>query len=169
MINVDLNNVSAAGDYVSIKEGGYVGVIEDVVHMPDKQGIVLWLDIAEGECAGYYADLYDKREFWGLSDFRSYKEKALPFFKRFVDTVEACNARYRWNGDESKLKGKKIGMVLKKTQYTKNDGSIGFKFVVDKFIPLGEVKKYPLRDEAEPVAPGFVNVTEEKVEGIPFH
>lgn len=64
---------------------------------------------------------YQTHGFWGGSFIRSYKEKALPFFKGFVTCVEKSNPGYRWNGDENGLHRKLIGLVLGEEEYERSE------------------------------------------------
>ena len=134
MINVDISRVEEATNGPSlVPAGGYVTRIINVENRADKEGLVVELDIADGEYVGYYEKLNAERGFWGLSTFRSYKEKALPFFKKFVMSVERSNDGYHWDRDEEKLIGKLIGAVLQHEEYEANDGTVKTKVTVNSF------------------------------------
>ena len=141
MITVNINNVEEAGNGPNlIAPGGYVGKIVNVNNMADRQGLVVELDVAEGPEAGHFQKLNADLGFWALSSFRSYKERALPFFKKFVKSVERSNEGYTWDGDENKLVGKLIGMVLQHEEYEGNDGKIKTKVTVNSFDSIAKIR-----------------------------
>lgn len=141
MINVNINNVEEAGNGSNlVAPGGYIGKIVNVKNMPDREGLVVELDIAEGEETGHFQKLNADMGFWALSSFRSYKTKALPFFKKFVKSVERSNEGYTWDGDEEKLIGKLVGMVLGHEEYESNDGKIKTKVIVDSFDSIAKIR-----------------------------
>ena len=125
-----MKNVDAAGSNRP-GPGGYVVRIENVTNRQEKQYIEVEFEIIEGEFAGYYGDLFKRRSFWGGKFRRSYKEKAMPFFKSFIQTVQDCN-----NGapglvvgdfediDETKLPGCVLGIVFGFEEYIGNDGTV---------------------------------------------
>ena len=71
----------------------------------------------------------------------SYKDTALSFFKGTITSIEKSNKGYTWDNDETKLKGKKIGLVLYEEEYVKNDGSVGVRMKVDKAHSVDAIKK----------------------------
>lgn len=191
MINVDLNNVQEAGtDYERPTPGGYVAMIIQVDLEPEKQYIRLYLDIMEGEFAHYYEQMYDRLDFWALTNIRSFKPKALPFFKAMVTAVKESNQGFEWTGDEQALLGKKVGIILKNEQYTKSDGTLAMRLVVDRFTSVDNIHKGNFKipetkyieTQDTSFAPtavdhintsngklsGFLKVDEDNVEGIPF-
>lgn len=119
--------------------GGYVAKIIDITHKEKNMGIVVDLDIDEGEWTKFYSSLNAKYGFWALSTFRSYKPKALPFFKRFVNCIERSNDGYHWDGDETQLVGKIVGIVLCYEEYIGNDGNVKQRAVIDQFMDAKEV------------------------------
>lgn len=191
MINVDLNNVTEAGaDYDRPAPGGYVAMIVQVDLEEEKQYIRLYLDIMEGQFAHYYEQMYDRFDFWALTNIRSFKPKALPFFKAMVTAVKESNPGFEWTGDEQALVEKYVGIILKNEQYTKNDGTLGMRLVVDRFTSVDKIRKGDFKVpetkyiesgnvKFKPSAvdnintsngrlSGFVDVKEDVVEGIPF-
>lgn len=180
MINVDLTNVQELDDeFARPTAGGYVAEISDIELNTEKQYLKIFLDIAEGELAGYYEKLYEARDFWALTNYRSYKPNALPFFKQFVSAVEASNKKYKWNGDERKLLRKNVGIILQAEEYTKQTGEVGERLVVSKYVPVDDIKKGNFKVPEKKwlnkaslpteAIPGFVAVEKEVIEGIPFN
>ena len=122
---IDLSNVEEAKDFERVTPGGYVCGITNVKDVPAQEYLLIEYDIAEGNLKNYYRQLYEKKDFWGGKFVKSYKEKALPFFKGFITAVENSNNGYKCNYDETTLKRKLIGLVFAEEEYKKNDGTIG--------------------------------------------
>ena len=113
--------------------------------------IELFLDITEGEYKGRYMELWaSHKERWG--DNASYKgmfrltppaEGDEPWRKSSFEgnlwCVEQSNAGYAWDWDEQKLKGKKIGINVRKRMYTYN-GKDRETTEICKFETLQDVK-----------------------------
>lgn len=141
MKNIDLKNVEEATDFVSLAPGGYVCRITAVEDVAEKEYLKIEYDIAEGEFAGHWKKLYDSKNFWGGNFIKSYKEKALPFFKGFITAVENSNPNFIFDNDETKLKGKLIGLTLGEETYTKNDGTEGKRLYVGKPRSAEQIRK----------------------------
>ena len=126
--------------------GGYICRIVNVFDKPmDTSGkgdyLKIEFDIHEGPYKDYYVDSYKRSGKWFGSFIRSYKEKALGMFKHFTDCVEASNARYQWNFDESTLKGKLIGLVFGEEEYLKNNGEVGTRTYVAGVYTVDQIDK----------------------------
>lgn len=141
MKNIDLTNVQEATDFPKLTQGGYICRITAVEDVPTKEYLKIEYDIVEGEFTGYWKKLYDSKAFWGGNFIKSYKETALPFFKAFTTAVEKSNPGYVFDNDETKLKGKMIGLILGEETYTKNDGSDGKRIYVDKPRSVEQIRK----------------------------
>lgn len=141
MITVNLDNVSEATGNGSNNPpaGGYVAKIIDVTHKEKNQGVVIDLDIDEGEWTKFYSSLNAKYGFWALSTFRSYKTKALPFFAKFINCLERSNDGYKWDYDETKWVGKIIGIVLCYEEYIGNDGKVKTRAKVNEVMDAKKV------------------------------
>lgn len=140
------DNVQEAAEYERPTPGAYIARIVNVEDHEDKEYLKIEYDFAEGKFKGYYAELYKSKAFWGGNFIRSYKEKALPFFKAFKTCLEASNRGYFF--DEERLDemiNKKLGIVLGEEEYRKNDGGIGQRLYVAqvrtiKAIETGDFK-----------------------------
>jgi len=174
MKNIDLTNVQEAADFENLTLGGYIAKITVAEDLEDKQYLRMEYDIAEGKFKGYYGDLFDRANFWGGKMIRSYKEKALPFFKAFITSVENSNKGYKWNSDEQKLVGKLVGIVLAEEEYTGNDGTVKTRLYVSSTRSVDEIKKgnfkIPDKKMLAPAAASNVptGFTEIDSEDIPF-
>lgn len=120
-------DVKPAGGYTpSPQPGGYIlGIIKAVSEKSSKgkDMIVLYLDIVEGEFSGYYRDLSNRltRDCL-LRNYQLTEGDSLPFLKGMITAVEKSNIGYTFSGDESTLKGKKVGGVLVGDTYITKTG-----------------------------------------------
>lgn len=181
----NIADVKEAGDSTRLPAGGYVCKYTKVQDAPDKQYLYMEYDIAEGEFKGYYKGLEERAGFWGGKCYRSYKEAALPMFKRMCSAVTKSNKGYIFDGnknaDETTLIGKLVGMILGEEEYIGNDGSVKTRLVVIREIAVDkirsgefkvpELKKLPESDK--PASSGdqsedFMNVPEKLDEDVPF-
>lgn len=182
MQKVNLADVQEAGiGNGGIKAGGYVCRYTNVSDDSNKQYLYMEFDIAEGEKKDYYKQLNEKHGFWGGKVYRSYKEAALPMFKRMCSAVSKSNPGFIFDGgeqnaDESTLIGKMVGIILGEEEYEKNNGSVGTRTYVYAEVPVEIIKKgeFKIPDKKlldKPAAPannGFVNVPDGVVEELPF-
>ena len=180
----NIDSVQEAGDSKRLPAGGYICKYTNVEDIADREYLYMEYDIAEGEYKGYYKDLEEQFNFWGGKCFRSYKEKALPMFKRMCSAVTKSNKGFIFDGnkhaDETTLIGKKTGMVLGEEEYFGNDGSIKTRLYVVREIPIDDIKagkfKVPeikkLPDTAGTSTQpddGFMNIPADSDEETPFN
>ncbi len=140
MKNVDLQNVEEAKEFKGLPAGGYVCTITAVKDEAEKEYLKIEFDILEGEFKDYYRELYQSKAFWGGSFVKSYKEKALPFFKGFITSVEKSNPNYKFDYDENTLRGKAIGLVLGEEEYTGNDGTVKTRLYVNEIHSVDKIR-----------------------------
>lgn len=178
---LDLTNVQESGTGEGLKAGGYVCKYTVVTDVPDKQYLYMEFDIVEGPHANYYKDLEARAGFWGGKVYRSYKEKALPMFKRMCSAVSKSNMGFIFDGqqnaNEKTLVGKYVGIVLGEEEYEKNNGEIGTRLYVhyeceaDK-IRSGNFKvpeKKLIKKDAPAEPNSFMTVAVDNPEGLPFN
>ena len=137
------NEIEENKGYENVTPGGYICIITAVHDEPEKEYLILEYDIADGNFKGYYRNLYDAKGFWGASFIRSYKQKALGFFKSFLKAVEQSNKGFiadKFDGDESKLKGKYVGLVLAEEEYKGKDDTVKTRLYVSQILPACEIK-----------------------------
>lgn len=126
MKTLNLDNVQ---EFTKFKNpvGGFVCVIKSVEDVPEKEYLKVGYDIAEAlsdeqkEFVGMYAKRKAERDFDYPSTVVSYKEQSLPFFKGFVTALESSNKGYKWDNDETKFVGLKIGFVIGEEEYMGKD------------------------------------------------
>jgi hypothetical protein len=130
MKNVAWRDAEDVKEYKRLEPGGYVCRIVKVEDVPEKEYLKFSYDIALGDFKDHFRELYDHFGNWSGTFIKSYKEKALPFFKGCMTAIERSNPNYIFNDDETTLKGKYIGLVLGEKEYKKQDGGIGKKLYV---------------------------------------
>ena len=114
--------------------GAYEAEIIDVrtEEQFDHTVIMLRLEITEGEFKGRYMEVYkDQDEKFGNAKYKGVFRLIVPNdndqpwqktgFESNLWAVEQSNAGYKWDWDENKLKGKKVGINVRKYLYTYND------------------------------------------------
>lgn len=126
MKKLDLDNVQ---EFAKFKNpvGGFICEIKTVEDVPDKEYLKVGYDIAEAvtsdqkEFVGMYAKRKAERDYDYPVTIVSYKEKSLPFFKAFITAVTNSNKGFKWDDDENKLIGKRIGFVIGEEEYEGKD------------------------------------------------
>lgn len=132
MRNINWNNVQDASEFNKPVPGGYVAKITRVEDNESREFLKIEWDFAEGQYKGANADTYKHAGFWPCNFIRSYKEKALPFFKSFKTAIEKSNPGYEFQNNPETLVGKFMGVVLGEEEYQKNNGDIGTRLYVDE-------------------------------------
>ena len=126
MKKIDLKNVQ---EFTKFKNpvGGFICEIKTVEDVPEKEYLRVGYDIAEAlndeqkEFVGMYEKRKKERDFDYPTTVVSYKENSLPFFKGFVTALENSNKGYKWDNDETKFIGKRIGFVIGEEEYEGQD------------------------------------------------
>ncbi len=131
------------GDYETLEAGGYICKIVVAKAETSQAGnemLVLALDIAEGEHAGYFQRKFEqakkqntdvnKKIKWSNNGthriMKLDKEgKCNKFFKGFGTIIEESNPGYKWTGNEESLKDKVLGCLFGEEEYEKTGGDIG--------------------------------------------
>ena len=147
--------------------GAYIGEIQ-AAREAEQNGrpvIELFMEITEGEYKNRFHEVYeDQKERFG--DNVKYKGifRLVPYMKGDEDwrrkvfeenlwAVEQSNPGYKWDWDEKKLKGKKVGINIRKRLYTYNGKDretteIGRLESIEE-IKAGKVKPLKDRDNRE--------------------
>lgn len=144
MKNIDWSAVQEASDG-RLTPGGYICGIVTAEDFPDKEYLRIEFDIAEGDQKNYFLQMRKRMnlETWPYdgSFIKSYKEKARPFFKAFVTSLELSNRGYRFNNDENTLPRKLFGAVLAEEEYLGNDGKIKTRLYVHQIRSVAAIRE----------------------------
>lgn len=119
--------------------GAYIGEIQGVKVEPaydkTRDVIVLMLEITEGDYANQYHKVFEdqKSSFGDNVKYRGTLQLRPPVegdenwvkgrFEGNLWCVEQSNSGYRWDWDETKLKGKRVGFSVRRNFYIGRDGS----------------------------------------------
>lgn len=131
----------AAKEFSRMPAGGYVCIIKSVEDNPAKQYLFIEVDVAEGEYKNYALDTQERAGFWPLRFYRDYNDRALKFFKAFIEAVEGTNNRYKWDWNEQSLVNKGVGIVFQETEYERKDGKIGTKLIPSLFTTAARIRE----------------------------
>lgn len=127
-----------AGGVPQLPKGGYIAKILDCKEESSATGYT-WLaisfDISEGEHKGHFAEQYrantnENKKWRGtynafIPDENSqYYEENLSKFKTMMANIEESNNGYHWDWDESKLKGKTIGVIFGEKEFKTESGEV---------------------------------------------
>lgn len=163
------------GEFERPVPGAYIARIIHAEDVEDKEYLRIEWDFDEGQYKGNNQDTYDRAGFWPAVLIRSYKQKALGFFKGFKTCVEASNPGYVFSTrDIHGLEGKRFGVVIGDEEYRKNNGEIGtrsyvylvrsVKAIQDGDFKIPELKRLP------PPAPAssFASLEDDDDGDLPF-
>lgn len=147
------------GDYNNPTPGGYIVKITAVNDKEEKQYLEISYDFAEGEFKGEYQRVYDRSGFWPGTFIRSYKQRALPFFKGFKTCLETSNRGYQFNTRSlDSMIGKYLGLVLGEEEYWSSQyGEIRKRLRVDQVRSVQAIRdgdfKVPVLKKYKDVPP----------------
>ena len=140
MLKIDKNlweetEVKEFGEYETLELGGHACIIRNAdiyTGQSGNQSLRVQVDIdTTDKQAGFFQKQFDndtksdKRWPNGATKYYSLKEENLGMLKAFTTAVENSNTGFKFDMDESKLKGKKIVGVFGLEEYEKQDGTIG--------------------------------------------
>lgn len=135
---IDIENYdeieAKTGEFNSLPAGGYICVIKAVEATKSQNGndmLVMNLDIAEGEYKNFFENKYQERlnnpqdmsVKWpngGIYRQLFNTEVSNPYFKGLITTLEASNPNFKWDKDETKLKGLLLGGIFGREEYEPN-------------------------------------------------
>lgn len=136
-------------DFVRLSAGGYVGIIKNAEEYTSEttgnKSLKVECDIVEGNFKDYFQKSYDNNtdmnKKWDNNSTRylGFGESSLPFLKGFITAVENSNTGYKWDWDEKKLIGKKVGLVYQYEEYKKQDGTKAIKTKLNQFRSIDKI------------------------------
>lgn len=150
---------AATGESETLAPGNYICKImgAKVVTYDGKNGkfdkLEISIDIDEGEYKGFYARDYRNQAQWGDQKWKGCLRPYCPtnedsdqarrtaaIFKGIIEAIESSNPGYKWNWDEATLKGKKIGVRFRGTEWAYN-GRTGWKTQPYRFVPVKGIEE----------------------------
>lgn len=152
------DSVKAAGDRVKLPAGGYEAKIigAKVVSYDGANGSYERLEIAVDITAGEYRDYYkndfdsstrDDRKWKGVARFyvptddgSEKDEYTKSVLKSVTDAIEDSNSGYHWDWDETKLKGLKVGILVRDKEYDV-EGRHGFAPEIFRFADINRIRE----------------------------
>ena len=153
MLNIDKNlweetEVVEYGEFAPLELGGHACIIRNAdiyKGQTGNQSLRVQVDIdTTDKQAGFFQKQFDNdtrtEKKWsnGATKYYSLKEENLGMLKAFTTAVENSNAGFKFDMDESKLKGKKIAGVFGWEEYEKQDGTIG---IATKLVQIRSLDK----------------------------
>lgn len=124
------------GEYQSITPGWYAATILKVAEGATPNGaeyLEFSIDIIDGEFARYYEKDY-KMQSPGMNGEKKWRgivryfmtEKSLGMLKGGISAIEESNTGYKFDWNEATVKGKKVGVGIRREQYEASDGQLKF-------------------------------------------
>jgi hypothetical protein len=121
------------GEFKNITPGGHVcRIIQAKVEKSNSgnEMLTILFDIAEGDCAGYYTEQFERKlnanpdAKWQGTYRQLTQGNSEKFFKGLLMAIEKSNDGYTWNWDEKTLKGKLFGGVFGQEEYVNTKGEV---------------------------------------------
>lgn len=135
-------------------KGAYVAEIKKAEEIDleflNRKAIKVTLDICEGEYKDRYADVWrSQEERFGSATFKGTFNLIPPVegdeewrkisFEGNMWAIQQSNEGYKWDWDEKKLKGKKVGISVRNRLYTYNEQDRSTTEIAE-FVPVEEVR-----------------------------
>ena len=128
--------------------GGYVIRMKSATIKTSRRGqqyLEVEYDVAEGEWANHFQEIFDRFGFWSGKFSVFFEGKSAGFFKGFIEDVEASNPGVslitQYGIDERNLAGLLIGIVLQEEEYMSNSGEIKSRLVRDKLMTVDRIRE----------------------------
>ena len=168
----DFDKVEAKGmdDFRGLPIGAYECVIKDArINHNEQSGkdtFKVSVDIASGEYKDYFQKMYESDtridRKWNNNAVRylAFTGDNVAYFKGFLTVIENSNIGYKWDWDETKLKGKKVCGVFQYEEYEKQDGTKGIKVRLNKFRSLDKLGEIEVSDSVKMLDGSYVDYEE---------
>lgn len=123
---------SYTGEAKTLPAGLYICKIIDAKEVTSGQGnrqLKIAFDIDEGEYRHHYATLFSAQSLrdanvkWKGVYYQNVDGKSVPFFKGLIENIENSNPGYKWDWNESGLKGKRFGGVFGREEFRTENGT----------------------------------------------
>lgn len=137
------------GEYETLELGGHACIIRNAdIYRSEQSGneslrVQVDIDTSDKQ-AGFFKKQFDndtrsdKKWSNGATKYFSLKEENLGMLKGLITAVENSNSGFKFDMDESKLKGKKVAGVFGWEEYEKQDGTTG---VATKLVQIRSLDK----------------------------
>ena len=166
--NWDTIEAKGMEDFKALPIGAYECVIKDarINHNEEsgKDTFKVSIDIVSGEYKDYFQKRYENNinpiRKWDNNAVRylAYTGDNVNYFKGFITCVENSNVGYKWDWDETKLKGKKICGVFQYEEYEKQDGTKAVKVRLNKFRSLDKMKDIEVSDSVRLLSGSYMTI-----------
>lgn len=151
----ETTQAARAGSFEKLPAGGYEAKIigaKVVDNANGSQRLEVAVDITAGEFRDYFknqfeSSTYEDKKWKGVARFflpvddgskkDNFKKR---LFKAVTQALEQSNAGYRWDWDETKLKGLKVGIMVRDKEYD-IDGKHGFCAEIFEFVDIKLIKE----------------------------
>ena len=141
MRKIDWDSVQEAADAPRPTPGGYIARIDSVTDVAEKEYLLIEWDFAVGAFKGSNAETFARARFWPYPLRRSYKERAMGFFKRLKRDLEESNHGYTFREEElGAMRGKLLGVILAEEEYRAKDGTVKTRLSVVRTCPVEDIK-----------------------------
>lgn len=141
------NLVARSDDFEQLPAGAYVCTIKAAqlaVAKSTLKMVKLGIDIAEGDFANHYTDMFNARRAanpevkWpgGAVYYQLYEGEHAERFKGLIETLQKANPGFAWAWDEQKLVGLKFGGIFREEEYRANDGSLRTSVKIYRVVPI---------------------------------
>ena len=166
----DFDKVEPKGmdDFKSLPIGAYeciiINAVENYNQETGKTTLKVMVDISEGEFKGYYQKRFDENnnadKKWdnNATRYLAFQGDNVSYFKGFITCVENSNVGYKWDWDETKLRGKKICGVFQYEEYEKQDGTKAVKVRLNKFRSLDKIKDVEVSDSVKLLNGSYISI-----------
>lgn len=142
MPHIDFSSITEAsggGGGFHLAPGGYALKVIDYEVQFRRQYVRLKFDVAEGPCAGTFANAM-----WPISDIMSWSEKSLPYLKAklraFSESNEGWDAVDSFTRDAwQEFVGRSVGAIVRDRIYTGRDGSDKTGNEIYQLVPLSVI------------------------------
>ena len=164
------NEVEPKGmdDFKPLPIGAYECVIRDAEVYKNKdtgkESFRVLVDIVSGDYKGYFQKRFDNNtnaeKTWDNNSTRylAFQGDNIAYFKGFITCVENSNPGYKWDWDETKLKGKKICGVYQYEEYENQEGRKGVKVRLNKFRSLDKMKDIEVSDSVKLLNGSYMSI-----------
>lgn len=140
----DAEAKSGGADFPTLAAGGYVAKIVTAETKRSKNGnemLVLAVDIAEGDDKDFYSKLSERLNKPAYPNIYQLTEgDHVSYFKGLIAAVEHSNAGFKFNFDEQKLVGKRLGINLREEDYLNKEGEVKSILKVAYFCSVEDVR-----------------------------